>query len=212
MWKIKGKLADAERFVPFVAHEVLYEYDGPRIFTLVDTGGELNLIYWSDNNERQDRFVVVPTSATIVASLRTGGASVFDALNQPRCWICDVLHDGNISQCWRVNFEDIPRDALPAVGTLLLPSLEHELIALEGRVRELDKDRRSFELREIKGASPTQRFAFDESLRDQVYHAFDDEVRVKLAGRKIPGKAIALAVALSRAGVEMAQNVQNAQE
>ncbi|HEX7375932.1 MAG TPA: hypothetical protein VF278_02415 [Pirellulales bacterium] len=198
MWKIRGKPTDAKRFLPFAPHEVLYDFDGPRIFTLLDVDGEPNLVYWSDEDEKQSRFVIVPTAPGIVESIRTGGASVFDALNQPRCWICDVLHEGRINACWRVNFEDIPRDALPALGTMLLPALEPELVDLEGRVRELDKDRRSFELREIGGAVPPQRFAYDDSLRNEVYQAFDDEVRVKLAGRKVPGKPLIMALALSR--------------
>lgn len=197
MWTIHGTPTDARRFVPFVPQDVLYEFDGPRIFTLVDADGELNLVYWSDDDENQSRFVVVPTAAGIIDSLRTGEISVFDALNQPRCWACDVSPSGDINQCWRVNFNDLPRDALPAMGTMLLPALEPELVDVEGRVRELDKDRRCFELREIGGPIPSLRFAFDDSLRDEVYRAFDDEVRVKLAGRKVPGKPIMLALALS---------------
>ncbi|HET6879576.1 MAG TPA: DUF6575 domain-containing protein [Pirellulales bacterium] len=198
MWAIQGKPADAKRFAPFVGREVLYDFDGPRIFTLVDAEGELNLVYWSDADENQNRFVVVPTANTIIDSLHAGGTSVFAALNQPRCWLCDVSHSGQINQCWRVDFDDIPSDSLPALGTMLLPTIEPELIDLEGRVRELDKDRRSFELREIGGPVPSQRFAFDDSLREEIYQAFDDEVRVKLAGRKLPDKPVVMALALSR--------------
>jgi hypothetical protein len=56
--------------------------------------------------------------------LRTGSISVFDALDQPRCWLCDVTHQGVLSACQRVEFEAVPRDSLPAVGTMLLPGLE----------------------------------------------------------------------------------------
>lgn len=84
MWSIQGKPADAKRFTPFAAQEVLYEFDGPRIFTLVDAEGELNLVYWSDEDESQSRFVMVPTTRGIIESLRAGVASVFDALDQPR--------------------------------------------------------------------------------------------------------------------------------
>ncbi|HJT35813.1 MAG TPA: hypothetical protein VJ783_27540 [Pirellulales bacterium] len=72
------------------------------------------------------------------------------------------------------------------------------MIELEGRVRELDKDRLTLELREINGGICSQRFIFDEPLRDEVYRAFDDEVRVKLAGWKIPGKAVLTVQAISR--------------
>lgn len=209
MWYIQGKSADAGQFLPFRARDVLYEFDGPRLFTLLDADGELNLVYWSDEDDRLSRFVVVPTTAGIVDSLRTGGSTVFDALNQPRSWICDVSHEGHLQQCLRVNFDDIPRDALPALGTMLLPALEPEFVDLEGRVRELDKDRRSFELREIGGAVPSQRFAYDDALRNEVYQAFDDEVRVKLAGRKVPGKPLIMALALSRLGTGNGHNAQH---
>ena len=206
MWNTKGKPIEARRFLPFAAQEILYEFDGPRIFTLVDADGELDLACWSDEDENQNRFVIVPTAPSIIDSLRAGGASVFDALNQPRCWVCDVSHDGQVNQCSRVNFEDIPTDAIPAIGTMLLPAFESESIALEGRVRELDKDRQSFELREIGGPVPSQRFTFNDSLREKVYRAFDDEVRVKLAGRKLPGKPAVIAVAISSIGAENSQN------
>jgi hypothetical protein len=198
MWTIHGRPADAKRFVPFLPQDVFYEFDGPRVFTLVDADGELNLVCWSDGDDGQDRFVVVPTATGIMDSLHRGEISVFDALNQPRCWVCDVAHSGHVKQCWRIDFGEIPRDAVPAIGTLLLPALELELVDVEGRVRELDKDRRCFELREIGGPVPSQRFAFDDSLRNEVYQAFDEEVRVRLAGRKVPGKAIVMALALSK--------------
>lgn len=199
MWKIQGKPTDPATFRPFTARDVLYEFDGPRIFTLTDSDGELNLAYWSDADESQDRFVIVPTAARIITLLRQGAMSVFDALNQPRCWICDIAFDGAVQQCWRVNFDDIPRDSLPGFRTMLLPALEPELIDLEGRVRELDKDQLTFELREINGGMSSQRLMFAEPLRNDVYRAFHDEVRVKLAAWRFPGKSVLTAEAISRA-------------
>lgn len=385
MWDINGTAVPKARFEPFVPVEVLDDYDGPRIFTLKDAEGELNLAYWSDKDQQICRYVVVPTTAKILEALRKGSISVYDALNQPRCWLCDVTHQGDLSACQRVEFEAVPRDSLPASGTMLLPtleplltlravgaeiipgqipgsviracvegvqkafkvlseyvlgqesqagrpddflrrlfdlptqrfafasfeisfrmpieelklfsasgqksleaetleevgtllnkglkwltteageegvyspdnpdesavvlralkeltpssqgsierlelkgqligprtlpvilertarqrvnaairsrSLEPQLIDLEGRVRELDKDRMSFELREIDSIE-LQRFVFDDSLRDDVYQAFHDEVRVKLAGWKFPGKNVVVALALSRIEAE----------
>jgi len=202
MWSVPGKPVPSERFQPVEPVDVLYEFDGPRIFTLWDSEGELNLAYWSDEDERVCRHVVVPTTARILAGLRQGDISVYDALNQPRCWLCDVAHGGEIDACQRVDFEAIPPDSLPAIGTKLLPTLEPQLVDLEGRIRELDKDRRSFELREIPGATPTQRFDFDEGLLDDVVEAFREDVRVRVAGRTLPVKNVAHALALSRVGYE----------
>ena len=124
MWNISGKAFAKERFEPFIPVEVLDDYDGPRLFTLQDAEGELNLACWSDEDEQVCRYVVVPTTPKILASLRDGGISVFDALNQPRCWLCDINQNGEIAQCLRVAFETIPSDSLPAIGTMLLPTLE----------------------------------------------------------------------------------------
>ncbi len=85
MWNISGQTVAKERFEPFLPVEVLDDYDGPRIFTLKDTDGELNLAYWSDGDQGNSRYVVVPTKKKTLDSLRTGEIGVFDALNQPRC-------------------------------------------------------------------------------------------------------------------------------
>ena len=198
MWSIPGRSVPTGRFQPFEPAEVLYEFDGPRIFTLWDFEGELNLAYWSDEDESVCRYVVVPTTAKILEALRHGDMSVFDALNQARCWLCDVVHPGEIAACQRVEFEAIPRDSLPAIGTLLLPTLEPQLVDLEGRIRELDKDRRSFELREIPGPNQTQRFDFDVELAEDVFDPFRGDVRVRVAGRTLPVKNRAQALALSK--------------
>ena len=129
MWGIQGKLVDKEQFVPFEPSRVLYEFDGPRIFTFKDRDGELNLAYWSDSDESVDRYVIVPTSEAIVNSLCRGNLSVLEALQQPRIWLCDVGEGGEIQHCQRVELGEIPNDALPASGTMLWPSLE-PIIAL----------------------------------------------------------------------------------
>jgi hypothetical protein len=382
MWNITGKPSNFSRFQPFEPAEVLYEFDGPRIFTLTDNEDELNLVYWSDEIEQTSRYVVVPTTEKILKALKKGSISVFDALNQPRCWLCDSNQLGELTGCQRVEFEDIPRDSLPGIGTMLLPSLEPlltlraigdeiipgqipgsvirtcvesmqktfkflseyvlgqqsqvgrpdeflrrlfdlptqrvafasfeisfrmpieeknlftacgektsetetleqvgallskglkwlgsaaaeeglyshkdpeegavllralkeltpssqgcierlelngrlignrakplildraarkrvndairigslepKLLQLEGRIRELDKDRLSFELREIDGPSQTQRFVFDEELLEEVFQSFEANVRVLVAGRTFPVKNLAYAYALSR--------------
>jgi len=383
MWEIDGKIADTGRFGPLEPVEVLYDFDGPRIFTVKDSEGELNLAYWSDEDGEATRYVIVPTSLKIVDSLRRGIVSVHDALSQPRCWVCDVKHDDGLFRCRRMDFESIPQDALPAPGTMLLPSLEPLLtlravgteivpgripgsvirscvegvqksfkvlseyvlgltpqagrpdefmrrlfdlptqrvafssfeisfrmpveekdiftaagqkspailtlehvgkllskglkwltttaaeegvyspsdpdesaavlralkeitpssqgiidhlelqgqligprvsplvlergarqrvngairtqalepqpVDLEGRIRELDKDRLSFELRELVGAPGIQKFVFDEELLEEVFQAFEEDVRVQVAGRTFPVKNLAYALAISSA-------------
>ena len=62
MWSIPGKSVSPKRFEPFEPADVLYEFDGPRIFTLVDSEGELNLAYWSDEDDQVCLYIVVPTT------------------------------------------------------------------------------------------------------------------------------------------------------
>lgn len=124
MWNISGKSVSHDRFMPFEPHEVLYEFDGPRIFTLVDSDGELNLVYWSDEDDIVTRYVVVPTTEKMIEGLKKGQSSVYDALNQTRSWICDILPTGEFSSCQSVVFENIPTDSLPNKSTMLLPTLE----------------------------------------------------------------------------------------
>ena len=124
MWKCEGRTVSVQRFERFEPAEVLYEFDSPRIFTLEDAEGKLNLAYWSDEDKNVCRYVVVPTTLQIVDALRKGSISVYDALNQPRCWLCNVKHDGGLAECRRADFANDSPAALPAIGTMLLPSLE----------------------------------------------------------------------------------------
>lgn len=78
-------------------------------------------------------------------------------------------------------------------------SLEPQPVDLEGRIRELDKDRLSFELREISGTTRFQRFVFDAELLDEVCQAFQENIPVRIVGKTFPVKNLAYALALSRA-------------
>ena len=127
MESIPNKPVSMTRFPRFEPDEVLYAFDGPRIFTVSDSEGELNLAYWSDEDVAICRYVVVPTTDKILQSLRRGEISVYEALNQPRCWLCDLTHQGEFVACQRVDFESIPKDSLPAIGTRLLATNDTEI-------------------------------------------------------------------------------------
>jgi hypothetical protein len=118
-----GRADSVTRFAPFEAIEVLHEFEGPRIFTIRDAEGDLNLAYWSDHDAEIDRYVVVPTSKRIVNDLRAGHLTVLAALDQPRCWLCDISQNQEVIGCQRVDFDDLPRESLPATDALLFPSL-----------------------------------------------------------------------------------------
>jgi hypothetical protein len=111
-------------FPTFRPTEVLYEFDGPRVFTLTDRFGGLNLAVWSDEDEHIERYVVAVSSASVVAALKAGRTTVREALEQPRAWICDVKPTGEVQSIWRVETGGIPADSLPKPGTMLLPELQ----------------------------------------------------------------------------------------
>ena len=62
-----------------------------------------------------------------------------------------------------------------------------EIVTPVGLIREADRDRDLFELREITGTLGVMRFTFAEEVAEDVLDAFQDEYRVKVAGVKSPG-------------------------
>jgi hypothetical protein len=124
MWSTTGREVDLERFTPFEPADILYQFDGPRTFTVRDAEGELYLAHWADEVDDVSRFIVVPTLQRTVDALRNGNISVYESLDQARCWLCDVSSQGNLLRCLRAEFSDVPADALPGHGTMLLPALE----------------------------------------------------------------------------------------
>ncbi len=124
MWKPNTQPLQRRLFPSLEPVEILYEFEAPRIFTTKDADGELNLVYWSEEANSVWRYIVVPTMPMTIKSLREGRISVWDALNQPRSWICDTNLSGDVTDVYRVDFDGIPYDVLPAPSAMLLPSLE----------------------------------------------------------------------------------------
>lgn len=198
MWTVTGAGVSATRFTPFEPGEILYDFDGPRIFTVRDLENEPYLACWSDENDQASRFIVAPTNERIVLGLKEGRLTVTEALHQSRCWICDVLHGGEVASCWRVEFENVPEDCLPATGTMLWSGLEEDSIDWVGRIRELDKDSLMFDLREIGGPCHSKRFIFKEDLLEQVLRALGDDAKVKVIGKNLRNRSMAQALSLFR--------------
>ena len=123
MWSVPGRQLEVSRFEPFEPVTVLYEFDGPRTFTVVDQDGELYLAHWCDDDEHRSRYLVVPTDSHLLKRLQGGHLTVLEALRQPRLWVVEVSSEG-VEATWRTDLRDLPEDVLPARGTMLLPSLE----------------------------------------------------------------------------------------
>jgi hypothetical protein len=185
---------DPARFAPFRPSKVLYDFDGPRTFTFLDSEGELFLALWFDENAETIRYLVVPFSTPLLDRLEAGQMSIRESLDQPRLWVVDVDNGGKPVRATRTTLADLPEDELPPVGTMLLPSLEpppslrrastrpERSVRLVGRVRELDADFLRFELRDIEGEVTRRQCFFDEELWDDVRNLLGEEVRVEVLG------------------------------
>jgi len=103
--------------------EVLYEYDGPRIFTAHSRLGEL-LCFLADDDGRTLRYIAAPTNPAILEKLKNGQRSLRDALDQPWVWLVDLGYDGTSVATWQGTLADVPSDALPQQGVMLWPHLE----------------------------------------------------------------------------------------
>lgn len=98
--------------------EVLYDFDGPRIFTCRTPNQELLLAFLYDLHDSNHLYMVVPTNRTRIESLKSGKLSLREALEQPWIWQVEV-RDGNILLATKVELETLPEDVLPNPGVLL---------------------------------------------------------------------------------------------
>ena len=122
-WEIKSNPVDIASFGDFVPTEVLYEFDGPRIFSAQCVFGEL-LCFLADDDGELLRYIAAPTNADVLAKLKSGVRPLRDVLDQPWVWFVDVRYDGRPEAAWRGTLADAPPDALPHKGVMLWPHLE----------------------------------------------------------------------------------------
>lgn len=122
MWTVQGKPVESERFGDFEPSNVLYEFDGPRIFTVRGRDDDLFLAYLCDETDELLRFLIVPCSEAVVVALQHGRTPVRDVLQQPHVWVADVGSGWQIQQLWKTVIESIPTDVLPEPRTMLLPT------------------------------------------------------------------------------------------
>ena len=110
------------RFVPL---KTLYEFDGPRIFTCVDVNGQMFLAYQCDEDTDGMQFLVVPLEEELVSRLVKGLLSVRDALRRSPMWLVEANNEWTPIRCWAVEFDELPKRALPKPDTLLWAHLQN---------------------------------------------------------------------------------------
>ena len=127
MWPVVGTARPAGSLGPLTPEEVLYEFDGPRLFTARSPDGDLLLAYLCDADEARARFVVVPTDPSIVSQLQDGALPVRDALSRAPLWLVDLEPQG-VVEVLETAPADLPDEALPQPGVLLFPEPRRPLL------------------------------------------------------------------------------------
>lgn len=115
--------------------EVLYEFEGPCIFTARAAHGAAVLAYLSEDleDEQRLRYIVATTSEGTVDELKHGVISVREALDRGSLWVVDFDYGYRPVRAFSVRSEQLPEDAMPLRGTMLWSSLEPALtVRLEG--------------------------------------------------------------------------------
>ena len=122
-WANQAAPVDAAIFKDYRVVDVLYDFDGPRIFTAQTPLG-LMLFYLADAQIDSSYYIAAPTSDSIIALLTSGVRAVRDALNQPWIWFVQTRPDGAPVAAWQGTLADAPADALPQPGIMLWSHLE----------------------------------------------------------------------------------------
>ncbi|MFK4136029.1 hypothetical protein ACI2KR_27650 [Pseudomonas luteola] len=137
LWEINSPKGDRDQFENIRIKEILYEFDGPKIFT---TGASDNLLQlWYECGEDYEsetiRFLVVPTNRNQIDLLKQGSRTVHDLLKQPWIWAVDLDFDFDLRESWVLNsLDEVPVEAKPEPYATLnpehMPLLSYRLIGL----------------------------------------------------------------------------------
>ena len=123
MWSVTGTPAPID-WLDFTPVRVLYEFDGPKIFTCKDLTGQPFLAFQCSANREAVRFLVVPFGDGLESRLTTGDINLRDALIRPQMWIFDLDNSWKPVHSWRVRANDFPSRLLPRDGVMLWSHLQ----------------------------------------------------------------------------------------
>jgi hypothetical protein len=126
MWTINAPKARTDPFESPTLHEVLYEFERPRIFTTLDAG---LLHFWYQCGEDEDservRYLVVPASHNTITKLKEGTRTVHDVLAQPWIWAVETDFSRQLVDCWVLGgLDEVPTHAKPKPHVMLWPHLK----------------------------------------------------------------------------------------
>jgi len=112
------------------AERVLYEFDGPRIFSVVTAFGRLLAYVVRDESDFQ-LVLLSPTSEELLDDLSAGRVTVREAMKQSWSWLAELSYDGHVRRI--VSVEGSAEQLLPRPGLMLYRHLQPLLsVKLEG--------------------------------------------------------------------------------
>lgn len=104
---------------------VLYDFEGPRIFSIQSSLGSL-LAYVVEDLPTYQIVLLSPTTATILRDLKAGRSTVREAMDQSWSWLAERNYDGQIRNVVSVQH---PSDMLlPPEGVMLYRHLRQKYL------------------------------------------------------------------------------------
>ncbi|MFP8779984.1 hypothetical protein [Hydrogenophaga sp. RWCD_12] len=137
-WSLPDTRIPVERLGTLSPYEVLYEFDGPLVFTTLSPTGGKFLAYASfcvdeepanattelPDSDGFTRYLISPTSDKLLERLKKGATTLYDALDQPILWAVDIAHSGEVVRAAELGqLSDVPANCLPARNRTLWPHL-----------------------------------------------------------------------------------------
>src|SRR4051812_35901139 len=113
-------LVDLAAVGPLAPAEVLYEFDGPCIFTALTTQRPLVLAYLSEElDDGRLRYVVATTSEATISAMKDGAVSVREAIERGSLWVVDFDRRYRPQEAHAVQLSELPADAFPPSTVML---------------------------------------------------------------------------------------------
>jgi len=105
-----------------IPEDVLSYYDGPRAFTARSSKNHLLFVFWVDELEEGERYVVSPISPKALQELRNNQLAVRDVFGSGFLWLVDQAFDARLTRIELVTIDEIDRrfpNSLPPPGLCL---------------------------------------------------------------------------------------------
>ena len=120
-WVPQGPL-ERNRFQDLSPVKILDWYDGPRLFTLAESGITY-LAYLCSESGSSARYLLIPTDEERVQALTTGAITLLEAIRSPLLWVVDT-DEGTVRTVRRVPWSNVPPNVVPQPHVLLNRALE----------------------------------------------------------------------------------------